>query len=148
MLLFAWVTTACHAQPEVPPPAPQQQQIEDLERIVDALERVHPEIVAEVVHEETHVQCEAALKDIAEHVPMRMVSCLTAEKEHGVDVLQPIAVLDALKQRHPEIMAVQADPYWTALFNLAQPEFVKQSAVAEAALMDTQSMESLPVHGP
>lgn len=103
-----------------------QEQVNQLEQIVKALERVHPDIVAEVKHEECERHCHVAISDAGNATTKQFVECIKAVKAHKVDINSNDAIILSLKMRYPHEMARQDDPFWNRTMDAARIEYLRQ----------------------
>lgn len=103
-----------------------QQHVEDMQRIVKALEKVHPEVVAEVEHEERAQECRIALRDVGKVRVSMIAECFYVEADHGTDIASNDAMLKALRSRHPNEMAKQNDLFWRMTLDAARMAYYRR----------------------
>lgn len=136
IVLLAALSSACHAQGD--PQAGdsnldgQQQQIEELEKIVAALERIHPEIVDDVRHETCEVACHQAIKLAPTKTAIEFAECFKAAEHHDVDVDSNEAMLKHMRAMYPDEMAKHNDLFWRMTLDSARMEFKYQQAMEAA----------------
>ena len=106
-------------------PDPAQEQVDQLEKIVRALEEVHPEIVAAVKHEEYEKRCHSALVAVDNSTAKQLAECIKAVKGHQVDINSNDAVLKDLRTRFPHEMARRNDVFWRMSLDAARIEYLR-----------------------
>lgn len=141
MLLLLMLISIAFAQ-DTAAPEPPDDALLQLEQILYALERVHPEIVNEVTHETHERECATALRYVTPRTAVPLAVCVRTSADHGVNVEDVEAIFRDLRGRYPGLMHAHSTEFWLEHLAAARKELrIQQALEREAAEQVEQVFE-------
>lgn len=138
MLVCLLALAACLADDEVPSPEPAQEQVAELERILFALEKVHPRIVAEVEHEVSEEVCHMALVTPQTATPQEVAECFNMVDQHSeqwgtVNMADNNVMIMTLGAQFSREIKAQPASYWDDVLDTGRDAY--HQGRAESAVL-------------
>lgn len=149
-MLLLLIQLALAQQDTADPARKADAQLQQLEQIMLALERAHPEIVAEAAHETHEEECATALRHVSLKTAVPLAICVRSSIDHGADEADIETVLNDLRKRYPEAMKAHPGEFWIERLTAAREELRIQKLIEEKAEKKAEEIleDSLSLDGP